>query len=121
MKTFPLKWWPDQPTRDDNILDFNLTTNEDIINHINVREPFSAHNKVIFKLFCKPYVIRHSRKQVNANKKADWNHLKSLFQRVNFDCALWGSDISYNWLLWKDLLFAAIDECVPMACILDIK
>ena len=121
MKTFPLKWWPDQPTRDDNILDFNLTTNEDIINHINVREPFSAHNKVIFKLLCKPYVIRHSRKQVNAHKKADWNHLKSLFQRVNFDCALWGSDISYNWLLWKDLLFAAIDECVPMACILDIK
>ena len=42
-------------------------------------------------------------------KKADWDHLKSLLQRVNFDCSHWDSDINYNWLSWKDLLFATID------------
>lgn len=78
----------DQPTRENNILDLSLTINEDIIDHINVGEPFSDHNKVTFKLICKPYVLRHSQKQVYVCKKADWDHLKSLLQQVNFDCAL---------------------------------
>jgi hypothetical protein len=103
----------DRPTREDNILDLILTIIEDIIDYINAGDPFSDHNKVTFKLTCKPYVFRHSRKQVYAYKKADWDHLKCLLQRLNFDCALWNSDINYNWLSWKDLLFVAIDECVP--------
>ena len=42
-----------------------------------------------------------------------WDHLKCLLQQVTFVCALWDSDINCNWLSWKDVLFAAIDECVP--------
>ena len=59
-------------------------------------------------------MLRHTQKQVYSYKKADWEHLKCLLQRVNFaDCVLWYNDINYNWLSWKDLLFPAIDECIP--------
>jgi hypothetical protein len=58
-------------------------------------------------------VLRHTQKQVCSYKKADWEHLKCLLQRVNFaDCVLW-YNINYNWLSWKDFLFPAIDECIP--------
>lgn len=41
-------------------------------------------------------------------------HLKSLLSYIPWSCAFFDYDIDYNWSCWKDLLFTAMDECVPL-------
>ena len=50
----------DQPTREGNILDLVLTSNEDLIDNLYVGEPFSDHNLVTFQLSNMPYVPRQT-------------------------------------------------------------
>ena len=72
----------DQPTREGNILDLVLTSNEDLIDNLYVGEPFSDHKLVTFQLSNIPYVPRQTQRQVYSYKKADWTHLKSLLETV---------------------------------------
>ena len=53
-------------------------------------------------------------RQVYNYKIADWTHPKSLLEISNWDCACWDNDVNLNWSSWKDLLFAAVNECIPM-------
>ena len=103
----------DQPTREKNILDLILTTNVDLISDLEVGEPFSDHNSIRFSLNTRPYENRTSKKKVYAFNKADWTHLKTLLAKSSWDLALAEEDINRNWENWKDLYFAAVDECVP--------
>ena len=103
----------DQPTREGNILDLVLTSNEDLIDNLYVGEPFSDHSLVTLQLSNIPYVPRQTHRQVYSYKKADWTHLTSLLEVTKWDCALWDDDINLIWCTWKDLLFAAVDECTP--------
>ena len=65
----------DESTRENNILDLVLTTNSDLINNLEVGEPFSDHNSITFILNTRPYQQRISTKENYAFDKADWNHL----------------------------------------------
>lgn len=103
----------DEPTRDQNILDLTLTTNVDLIDNILAGEPFSDHNSITFTLNSAPYMSRISKKFAYALKKADWSNLTSLFQYSAWDLALAGEDINDNWKAWKDIFFAAVDDCIP--------
>ena len=58
-----------------NILDLVLTTNSDLINNLEVGEPFSDHNSITFIVNTRPYQQRISTKENYAFNKADWNHL----------------------------------------------
>ena len=60
-----------------------------------------------------PYMSRISKKFVYAFNKVDWSHLRSLFQYSPWDLALAGEDINDNWTAWKDIFFAAVDDCIP--------
>ena len=33
---------------------------------------------------------------------------------IPWSCAFFDDDIEYNWSCWKDLLFMAMDECIPV-------
>lgn len=55
-----------EPTRDQNILDLLLTTNVDLINNIEVGEPFSDHNMITFTINVTPYQSRVSKKDIYA-------------------------------------------------------
>ena len=77
-----------EPTRESNILDLVLTTSPDLVNDLVVGEPFSDHNSISF-------------------------HLRSLLSYIPWHCAFLDSDINHNWACWKDLLFTAVDECIP--------
>lgn len=102
-----------EPTRDSNILDLVLTTSPDLVNHLVVGEPFSDHNSISFSLSGIPYVQRKSQKLLYCYGKADWDHLRSLLSYIPWHCAFFDSDINHNWACWKDLLFTAVDECIP--------
>lgn len=102
-----------EPTRESNILDLVLTTSPDLIDHLLVGEPFSDHKSITFLLSGTPYVQRKSQKLLYCYGKADWNHLRSLLSHIPWHCAFFDNDMNQNWACWKDLLFTAVDECIP--------
>lgn len=102
-----------QPTRESNILDLVLTTSPDLVDNLAVGEPFSDHNSISFLLSGIPYIQRKSQKLLYCYGKADWDHLRSLLSYIPWHCAFFDSDINHNWACWKDLLFTAVDECIP--------
>lgn len=102
-----------EPTRDKNILDLVLATNNDLVNNVAVGEPFSDHNAITFAKNSAPYTSRISKKYTYAFNKADWSHLKSLFKYSPWDLVLAGEDINNIWTMWKDIFFAAVNDCIP--------
>ena len=98
------------------MLDLVLTTNIDLINNLEVGEPFSDHNSVIFTVNTCPYQQRISKKENYAFNKADWNHLRSLFRYSPWFYTLEHEDINANWEIWKDLYFTAVNKSIPKYC-----
>ena len=49
---------------------------------------------------------RKSKKLVYAYRKADWEHLKSLFSHTPWHCAYFDDNLDENWQAWLDLFFA---------------
>ena len=45
--------------------------------------------------------------------KADWVYLRELLHHIPWHCAFLEDDIDIIWSAWSDLLFTAIDECIP--------
>ena len=78
-----------------------------------VGEPFSDHNAITFAIYSAPYTSRISKKYTYAFNKADWSQLKSLFKHSPWDLVLAGEDINNIWTMWKDIFFAAVNDCIP--------
>ena len=98
------------------MLDLVLTTNVDPIDNavtVVVGEPFCDHDSMTFTLNSAPYISRISKKFIYAFNKADWSHLRSLFQYSPWDLTVAGEDINVNWTTWKDIFFAVVDDCIP--------
>ena len=103
----------DEPTCENNIFDLVLTTNSDLINNLEVGEPFSDHNSITFVVNTRPYQQRIPMKENYAFSEADWNHLRSLFSYSPWYFTSEQQDINANWEVWKDLYFAAVNESIP--------
>ena len=102
----------DEPTCENNIFDLVLTTNSDLINNLEVGEPFSDHNSITFVVNTRPYQQRIPMKENYAFSEADWNHLRSLFSYSPWYFTSEQQDINANWEVWKDLYFAAVNESI---------
>ena len=103
-----------EPTIESNILDLVLTPSlPDSITDLYIVEPFSDHNSINFSLSGEPYVQRKSQRLFYCYGKADWDHLRSLLSYIPWDCVFFDDNINQNWACWKDLLFTALDECIP--------
>lgn len=89
----------DKPTWEENILDLLFTSNADIIETVQIGEPFHS-------IISDPYIKRPFR-------KADWCKLNELLSYTPWNCAFMSDDINDNWLAWKDLFYAAVDRCIP--------
>ena len=98
-----------EPTRNQNILD--LVTS-DIVDRLIIGDCFSDHRSLSFRILCSPYVQRKSQKLLYSYSKTDWTHLKSLLSYIPWSCAFFDDD--YNRTCWKDLLFTAMDQCIPL-------
>ena len=102
-----------EPTRESDILDLVLTISPDSKSDLFIGEPFSDHNSINFSLSGKPYVQRKSKRLFYSYGKADWDHLRSLLSYIPWDCVFFHDNINQNWACWKDLLFTAVDDCIP--------
>jgi hypothetical protein len=102
-----------EPTREHNILDLVLSTSSDSMKNLSVGEKFSDHNMITFLLTGQPYVQLKSKKYVYCYKKADWLQLKLTLSQIPWNLAFLEKSIDENWNSWKDLFFAAVDECIP--------
>ena len=100
-------------TRECNILDLELTTSPEFVRELAVGEPFSDHFCLTFFLSGSLPRPRKSKKLVYAYRKADWEHLKSLFSHTPWHCAYFDDNLDDNWQAWLDLFFAAVDQCIP--------
>jgi len=80
---------------------------------LEVSEPFSGHNLITFTVNNRPYQQQISVKENYAFNKADWNHLRSLFNYTPWYFTLEQRDINANWEAWQDLYFAAVNESIP--------
>ena len=103
-----------EPTRNQNILDLVISTSPDIVDRLLVGDCFSDHRSLSFRILCSPYVQRKSQKLLFSYSKTDWTQLKSLLSYIPWSCAFFDDDIDYNWSCWKDLLFTAMDQCIPL-------
>lgn len=103
----------DEPTREHHILDVVLTTNIDLINNLEVGEPFSDHISITFTGSTCSYQQRISKNENYAFNKADWIHFRSLFRYSPWSYILEQEDINGNWETWKDLYFATVNESIP--------
>ena len=101
------------PTRKHNILDLLLTTNINLINNLEIGEPFSHHSSITFTVKTCPYQQWISKKENYAFNKADWNHLRSLFRYSPWFYILEQEDINAKGETWKDLSFVAVNESIP--------
>ena len=46
-------------------------------------------------------------------KRADFDRFRELLSASPWDTCLWGPSIEDSWQSFKDLLLAAVDECIP--------
>ena len=60
-----------------------MTFTYDLVNNVTVGEPFSDHNAITFTISSAPYTSRISKKYTYAFNRADWSHLKSLFNTLH--------------------------------------
>ena len=94
-------------------MDLVLVSAPDIVDNLTVGEPFSDHNAITFSIPCWPYERRQTNKVTYSYSKADWAYLRELLHYIPWHCAFLDDDINIFWSAWSDLLFAAIDECIP--------
>ena len=102
------------PTRDSNVLDL-VFTNCDCISSVDVVDnlPSTDHFAVEFHLLVSIPTQTQCRRSLYNYKKADFDTFREVLFRVPWTCVSDCNDIEYSWSLWKDLFFAAVNECVP--------
>lgn len=89
-----------------------ITTNEGLIRNLQVGEPFSDHNSIAFEVKISSSK-NPSHKKVYKFTKTNLDMLNELFNFVPWTCAFFTDDVQENWLMFKDLLFTAVETCIP--------
>ena len=75
--------------------------------------PSTDHFAVEFHLLVSIPTQTQCRRSLYNYKKADFDTFREVLFRVPWTCVSDCNDIEYSWSLWKDLFFAAVNECVP--------
>ena len=102
------------PTRNDNILDLILTTDNSLVRNINILEPLASsdHNMVEFDFFVSG-IITENKMSVPNFKKADFNKLKAEMGNINWTEELRDLSAPKMWEHFKDKLKIASAKCIP--------
>ena len=112
---FSLQQLVPEPTRGAHTLDLLLTNNPDGVTGVKVVDglPGADHAAVDFVLKVAPPRSSAEKRIVYDFKKADFEQFRDLLSAIPWDTCMWGVSIKESWQRFKDLLFAAADECIP--------
>ena len=76
--------------------------------------PGSDHDAIQFSvLSTKPTLVRHNRFTYDF-KKADFDRFRDLLCEIPLNCCFLSGNIEIAWTCFRDLLFTAADECIPI-------
>jgi len=112
---FSLQQLVPEPTRGAHTLDLLLTNNPDRISNVKVVDglPGADHEAVDFVVELAPPRSSAERRIVYDFKRADFEMFRDRLSAIPWTSYIWGVSIEDSWQRFKDLLFAAADECIP--------
>ena len=112
---FSLQQLVPEPTRGAHTLDLLLTNNPDRISNVKVVDglPGADHEAVDFVVGLARPRSSAERRIVYDFKRADFEMFRDRLSDIPWTSYLWGDSIEDSWQRFKDLLFAAADECIP--------
>jgi len=112
---FSLQQLVPEPTRGAHTLDLLLTNNPDRISNVRVVDglPGADHEAVDFVVELAPPRSSAERRIVYDFKRADFEMFRDRLSAIPWTSYIWGVSIEDSWQRFKDLLFAAADECIP--------
>jgi len=112
---FSLQQLVPEPTRGAHTLDLLLTNNPDRISKVKVVDglPGANHDAVDFVVELARPRSSAERRIVYDFKRVDFEMFHNCLSAIPWTSYLWGVSIEDSWQRFKDLLFAAADECIP--------
>ena len=104
-----------KPTRESNILDLILTTNENLVSKVNVGPIFSTsdHRIITFNIKVEETKVNASKEKVPDYRRANFTRLRSILQNANWNEILNETNIDKAWLVFTTILNNAVTLCVP--------
>ena len=104
----------DKPTRGNNILDLVLSSNENMVENLTVKEPFgtSDHNVVLFHAITKTE-LQQWRSVYYDYRKGNYEGMKGYLSDTNWDDVLGKPTVDETWVSFKGVIEEAIDKFVP--------
>ena len=103
-----------EPTRGGNILDLVLTTNDNLIDKLVVREPLgnSDHNMIKFKIKISTHFKSNSMRVPNFNR-ANFNEFRQRIDQTQWLNILGNQTTEHQWKIFKNVLTVAQSQSVP--------
>ena len=108
------------PTRQNNILDLVITNNLDKITINEILKPseweiFTHHSAIMFELKVAFNPLTRTKRFVFDCQRANFEHFRVHLQTLNLEEEIHEfSNIDQDWMNWKNALFAAVTEFVPV-------
>jgi len=102
------------PTRENNILDFILTSEEGMVEELEVQNHLgnSDHNTIVFKLVHSTVMKPNSNVKLDYNK-GDYVKMNNFFSLLNWEILLNDLDVEDMWSKFHEVCMSAVDEFVP--------
>jgi hypothetical protein len=103
------------PTRGDNILDLVFTSEDNMVENIEVREHFSSsdHNIIVWTLNCK--TVMNENHMINYDyTKADYVKINENIKSINWDIEFFGKNADQMWSKFNDVVITNITSHVPL-------
>ena len=103
-----------QPTRGNNILDLVLSSEENMIEEVEISGPISNcdHNAIFFQLNCNSE-DEESKIESFSYDRADYQQIRSSLERVDWNSLLDGKSVEEMWIGWKGILLQHRERYVP--------
>ena len=108
-----------EATRENNILDLVLTSEENVIEDLKILEPIgnSDHNTVVWKFLCSN-LMYESQDKSKLNKldfkHANYVNINRILSAVDWDDEFEGKDIDSQWKSFCEILLSACDGNAPL-------
>ena len=104
------------PTRGENLLDLVLTSEENMIEKVEIKEklPNSDHNIVFFKMRYKSECKNSCVGAAYDYNKADFYEMRNFLNQINWEQKLLSREVNQMWCIFCDILNEIIKKCVPV-------
>ncbi|GAB0192044.1 hypothetical protein GRJ2_001669700 [Grus japonensis] len=104
----------EEPMRRGAMLDLVFTIKEGLLGNVKLRDSLgsSDHEMVEFKIF-RAARRAHSKLTTLDFRRADFGLFRDLLGRVPWDKSLEGRGAQESWLVFKDHLLQAQEQCIP--------